>query len=155
MRPRAGVRRLSERVLGNEHMLTIIARAVLALQGATALFVAANVWLDPVRVGAQLGLSPLSDLGLATMRGDLGTLFASSGIFMLAAAALTDRRLIVPPLVFTSVGLAGRTLSLALTTYAPDLIQPMIVEAVTIALLVGAYVMLANESSPAPTAPKA
>ena len=130
-------------------MLTIIARIVLALQGAAALFVAANVWLDPVRVGAGLGLSPLGDLGLATLRGDLGTLFASSGIFMLAAAALTDRRLIVPPLIFTSVALAGRTLSLGLTDYAPELIPPMIVEGVTIALLVAAYVILARETSPA------
>jgi hypothetical protein len=136
-------------------MLTIIARIVLALQGAAALFIAVNIWLDPVSIGAQLGLSPIGDLGLSTLRGDLGTLFASSGIFMLAAAALADRRLILPPLIFTSVGLAGRTLSLALTDFAPELIPPMIVEGVTIALLIAAYAMLARETSPAPAAPKA
>lgn len=131
-------------------MLSIIARALLALLGAGALFTAANAWIDPEKVGAGLGLAAIGELGLATLRGDLGTLFGSSGAFMLAAAALGDRRLIVVPLVFTGVGLAGRTLSLALGTYAPTLVPPMVVEAIVIVVLVAAYVMLERAAATPP-----
>jgi hypothetical protein len=140
-------------------MLSIIARALLALLGAGALFVAASVWYDPEALGSGLGLAAIGDLGLATLRGDLGTLFGSSGAFMLAAAALADRRLIVPPLIFTSVALAGRTLSLALNEYAPALVAPMLVESIAIIVLVAAYVMLERDAAsvaaavPAPPEP--
>ena len=130
-------------------MFAIIARIVLGLQGALALIVGATVWWDPVGAGAGLGLAAVGDLGLSTLRGDIGTLFASSGGFMIAAAALADRRLIVPPLIFTAVALLGRTLSLGLTAYAPELVPPMVVEGLTITLLVTAYVMLGVETSPA------
>jgi len=133
-------------------MLGIIARVLLALLGAGALLTAANAWYDPEGVGAQLGLAAVGDLGLATLRGDLGTLFGSSGAFMLAAAALADRRLIVVPLIFTSVGLAGRTLSLALGDYAPTLVAPMVVEGITIVILVASYVMLERSAQATTTA---
>ena len=130
-------------------MMSIIARALLALQGAAAVFIAASIWYDPERLGAGLGLAAVGDLGLSTLRGDIGTLFGASGGFMIAAAALADRRLIVPPLIFTSLALLGRTLSLALTAYAPELVPPMLVESIAIVVLVVAYVALGRETSPA------
>src|SRR6185436_2998865 len=133
-------------------MLSIIARAMLALLGAGALFTAASAWYDPEAVGAGLCLAAVGELGLATLRGDIGTLFGSSGAFMLAAAALGDRRLIVVPLIFTGVGLTGRTLSLAVGEYAPALVPPMLVEAITIVVLVAAYVMLERATTAAPAA---
>jgi len=126
-------------------MLKTIVRIVLALQGALALFVAANIWLDPVRIGAQLGVAPAGDLGLATIRGDMGSLFAGAGLFMLAAALRGERWYLIPPVVFTSIALAARTGSMVLTGYAPELIQPMVVEGVTIALLLAAYAILARD----------
>ena len=120
-------------------MLKTIARVVLALQGTAALFVAVNVWLDPLTIPAQLGLSPLGDLGLSTIRGDIGALFGGSGLFMLAAAYRAESRFVVPPLVFLSLALAARTYSLAMTGASPELFEPMAVEGVTIVLLLAAY----------------
>jgi hypothetical protein len=127
-------------------MVRFIARAVLALQGLAALLVAAMVWYDPAAVAAGLGLAAIGDLGLATLRGDLGTLFGASGAFMLAAALLADRRLIVPPLIFTGLALLGRTLSLGLTVYAPELVPPMLVEAVALIVLILTYATFETES---------
>ncbi len=127
-------------------MLKTIARVVLALQGATSLFIAANVWMDPATLAAQLGISPIGDLGVSTIRGDIGGFFSAVGVFMLAAAYFGDRRFIVPPLVLGALALTGRTISLAVTGPAPELFQPMLIEAVTIIVLVTAYAVFAREA---------
>jgi len=127
--------------------LKTVARAVLGLEGALALFAAVSLWFDPERVGAQLGVAPIGDLGLSTIRGDIGGLFAGAGCFMIATAITADRRLIIPPLAYMALALSARTLSLALTAYAPELLQPMLVEGITIAILTAAYVILGQTSA--------
>jgi hypothetical protein len=135
-------------------MLKIIARAVLAIEGALALFATVSIWLDPEGFGAQLGVAPIGDLGLSTIRGDIGALFAGAGIFMIGAAITQDRRLIIPPLVYTALALSARTFSLAVTAYSPELLRPMLVEGISIAILTAAYVILGQapaESAAVPT----
>jgi len=126
-------------------MLKTIARIVLALQGALALFVAANAFMDPIKVASQLGLTPVGNLGLATFRGDVGGLVAGAGLFMLAASRRGNRLYLVPPLVLLSIALAARTASMTLTGFTPELVQPMVVEGVTITLLLAAYVIFARD----------
>ncbi len=126
-------------------MLKTIARVVVALQGAAALFIALNLIADPVTVGGQLGFSPIGDLGLASLRGDVGSLFAGAGVFMLWGAWQGDRWYLVPPLVFLAIALAARTISLALTGFSPELAPPMVVEALSIALLVAAHAIFADK----------
>ena len=123
-------------------MLRLVARIVMAVQGALALFVGASVFMEPARLGEQLGLSPIGTLGVSTLRGDIGGLFAGAGLFMLAAAARGNRTYLIPPLVFTGIALAARSAAMALTGFAPELVQPMAVEAVTIALMLAAHAIL-------------
>lgn len=123
-------------------MFRNIIRGVHALQGTLALFVAAGIFLDPARIGAQLGLSPIGELGLATMRADLGSLFAGAGLFMLAAAWRGERWFLIPPIVFTGIALAARAVSITQTGVEPELIQPMVVEAVTITVLLTGFALL-------------
>jgi hypothetical protein len=125
-------------------MLKTIARIVVALQGAAALFIALNLIADPVTVGGQLGFSPIGDLGLASLRGDVGGLFAGAGVFMLWAAWQGDRAYLVPPLVFVAIALAARTVSLAMTGFTPELVPPMVVEGLSVALLLAAHAMFAQ-----------
>jgi hypothetical protein len=125
-------------------MLKTIARAVVALQGAGALFIALNLIADPVTVAGQLGFSPIGDLGLASIRGDVGGLFAGAGVFMLWAAWSGDRMYLVPPIVFVAIALAARTFSLVMTGFAPELVPPMVVEGLTIALLIAAHALFAT-----------
>lgn len=127
-------------------MLKTIARIVLGLQGAAAVFIAANVWMDPVRVAAQLGVAPIGDLGLSTIRGDIGGFFAGAGLFMIAAALTAERRWLFAPLAFTSLALAGRVYAMLVIGMKPEFVQPMTIEAVTIAILVVAYMLLGRKA---------
>lgn len=127
-------------------MLKTIARIVLGLQGAMALFIAANVWLDPVRIAEQLGIAPIGDLGLSTIRGDIGGFFAGAGLFMVAAALTAERRWLFAPLAFTALALAGRVYAMVVIGMKPEFVQPMTIEAVTIAILVVAYALLGSRA---------
>jgi hypothetical protein len=124
---------------GMHLMLKSIVRAVLGIQGAFALFITASILIDPVRVAGQLGLTPNGPLGFATFRADIGSLFAAAGLFMLAAAILGRRDLLIPPMVLAGIALAIRAGSLAMFGMAPGLVGPMVVEAFTVGLLATGY----------------
>ena len=125
-------------------MFKNIVRGVLGLQGALAVLVAVSIFLDPVKVAAQLGVSPIGSLGVATIRADLGSLFAGAGLFMLAAALRGDRWFLLPPIVFTSLALAARAASMSLSGFEPALVEPMVVEAVTLTILLIGSTLLAR-----------
>jgi hypothetical protein len=135
---RESLARANVHLEGNK-MLKTVARIVLALYGALALFAAANVFMDPTRIADQMGLAPVRDLGLATFRGDIGGLFAGSGLFMLAAALRGERWYLIPPLVYAAIALAARTATISLTGYEQEMLTPMVIEGVTIAILLAAY----------------
>lgn len=126
-------------------MLKTIARIVLGIQGAMAVFIAANVWLDPATFAAQLGIAPMGDLGLSTIRGDIGSLFAGTGLFMIAAALTAERRWLFAPLAYTTLAFAGRIYAMLVIGMKPEFVQPMTIEAVTIAILVVAYLLLGRK----------
>lgn len=128
-------------------MLKLIARIVLAVQGALALFIAAAAYTDPVKLGEQLGLAPIGTLGISTFRGDIGSVFAGAGLFMLAAAVRANRAYLIPPLVYAGLALAARSASALETGFVPELLQPMLVEGVTIAILLAAYAIFARDGA--------
>lgn len=127
-------------------MITNIIRAALGVMGAAALFVAANVFMTPEKIAGQLGLALMGDLGVSTFRGDVGSLFAASGLFMLAAAIRGNRAYLVPPLVYTGIALGARTATAAQIGFQPEFYTPMAVEAVTVLTLVLAYATLGRKS---------
>jgi hypothetical protein len=103
--------------------------------------------MDPAKVGEQLGLAPIGTLGISTLRGDLGSLFAGAGLFMLAAALRANRAYLLPPLVFTGLALAARSASALQTGFAPELLQPMLVEGITIAVLLAATAIFSRDGA--------
>lgn len=119
-------------------MLKTIIRAVIALQGAIALLIASQAYMQPHKLGEQLGYSLIGELGVSSMRADIGGFFAMSGLFMLLAAWRTDRQFILPPLVLVGLALAARLATMAETGFVPEVVQPIAVEAVTaVTLLIG------------------
>lgn len=126
-------------------MLRTIIRAVLAVQGALALFIAANAYMNPEKLAAQLGLSMNGDLGLSTFRGDIGSLFAGAGLFMLAGAIRGKRLYLVPPLIFTGIALAARTATVLQLGFMPEFVQPMAVEGITVVILLLGYATLGQD----------
>lgn len=119
-------------------MLKTIARVIIALQGAIALVIASQAFMQPHKVAEQLGFSLVGELGVSSFRADIGGFFAMAGLFMLLAAWRADRQLILPPLVLVGLALSARLATLAETGFVPQVIEPISVEAVTaLTLLVG------------------
>jgi hypothetical protein len=112
-------------------MLKNAIRAVLALQGAAALFIASQAYLQPYKLAEQLGYGLNGNLGISSFRADIGGFFAMAGLFMLLAAWRSDRQLVLPPLVLVSLALLARLATAAETGFLTEYTQPISVEAIT------------------------
>ncbi|MFD3265288.1 hypothetical protein [Phenylobacterium ferrooxidans] len=115
-------------------MLRLLPRLLIGALGVLALLGALRLWIDPTLPAATLGLSPIGGLGLATMRADVGGFFGGMGAFALAAALRNDRRLVTVPLALVSLALTGRLITAGMEGLAPDMVMPIVVEAVLAAL---------------------
>ena len=113
-----------------------LVRVLVGAVGVLGLLGAAMFLLRTEPAAARFGLQPLGSLGLASLRADLVALFATVGVLSLLGAVRDRADLLLAPLMLLGLALAGRTLSLVMTGPAPDLIPPMVVEAVLIAILV-------------------
>ena len=126
-------------------MLKTIMRVIIGIQGALALLIAANAFMKPGELSQQLGLSLNGELGVSTFRGDIGSLFAGAGLFMLAAAIRGNRVYLAPPLLMTAIALAARTATAVEVGFLPIFFQPMAIEGVTVVVLLIGYATLARD----------
>jgi len=126
-------------------MLKNIVRAIIALQGAIALLIASQAFIQPHKLAEQLGYSLTGDLGVSSFRADIGGFFAMAGLFMLLAAWRADRQLVLPPLVLAGLALSARLATLAETGFVPEVIQPISVEAVTVVMLLIGYALFRKD----------
>lgn len=116
-------------------MVRALVRILAGGVGVLALLLAARIWLGPVEPAAKLGLQGSGGLGLATLRADVGGFFAAGGLFALLGAIRADARMLTPPLVLLGLALVGRLVTVLLDGYAPEMLAPMVVEAVLVAVL--------------------
>ena len=116
-------------------MVTIILRGLVGVVGVLALLLAARIWLGPAQPAAQLGLEAIGGLGLATLRADVGGFFAAGGLFAVMAAIRNDGRLLTPTLALLALALTGRVITVALNGFEPQMLPPMVIEAVLVAIL--------------------
>jgi hypothetical protein len=129
-------------------MLRGVLRVLVGVIGVLALLLAIRIWLGPTEPAARLGLQAVGGLGLSTLRADVGGFFAAGGLFALMGAIRSDARLLTPPLVLLALALAGRVLTVGLNGYAPEMLQPMVVEAVLVTVLFLARGQLAKAARP-------
>lgn len=71
-------------------------------------------------------------------------LFGAVGILSLMGAVRDRGDLLLAPLILLGLALAGRTISLLMTGLSPDLIRPMAVEVVLVAILALGHRVLAR-----------
>ena len=116
-------------------MVRTVLRGLIGLIGVLGLLLALQLWLNPAAPAAKLGLMATGPLGLASIRADLGGLFAGAGLLALMGAVRGQARLLTAPLLLTSLALAGRVVTVAFNGLTPDMVQPMVVEAVLIVIL--------------------
>lgn len=115
--------------------MKLAARILVGVLGAMSLLIGAAFWADPAKPAANLGILAQDTLGLASLRADNGGLFAGIGILALAAAIRDNGRLLTAPTLFIALALSGRFLTVALSGYAPNMGQPIVVEVVTLMIL--------------------
>lgn len=109
-------------------------RVLVGVAGLLFVFLGLQFWLNPAALAGKLGVSPVGELGLATIRADMAAFFGVGGGFALAAAFRGERKLLTTPLVLVAVALVGRVVTVAVSGLSPEMVQPMVVEAVLVGL---------------------
>lgn len=120
--------------------MVIIPRILVGIAALGSLILALGLWLGMEQVIPALGIST-TDLagglvGRATVRADIAGLFGGMGICMLIAVIRGSVQWVNAVLVFVGVAITGRFVGLVMDGGGNAVIQPIIVEAVTIGLLV-------------------
>ncbi len=116
-------------------MVRTVLRGVIGLIGVLGLLLALQLWLNPALPAAKLGLAPIGPLGLASIRADLGGFFAGSSLLALIAVIRSEAKYLTAPVLFIGLALAGRVLTVAMSGLTPDMVQPIVVEAVLVVVL--------------------
>ncbi len=112
-----------------------LVRGLVGAVGLVGLLLAAMFLLRTEPAAAKFGLQALGPLGLASLRADMVGLFGAVGILALMGAVHNRGDLLLAPLILIGLALSGRTISLLMTGFSPDLIPPMVVEVVLLAIL--------------------
>jgi len=110
-------------------------RVVIGLFGLLFVVMAIGFVLDPARAAANLGVGPISPLGLATLRGDFLGFFGGSGALSIIGAVRNDSRFLTAPLLIVALTLTGRLVTIVVSGFDPAMAVPMIVEALLVLAL--------------------
>jgi len=116
-------------------MIRVALRVLVGLAGVLAILVALRLWMDPVEPAARLGLVARGSLGLATLRADVAGFFGAAGLLSLLAAIRSRGGLLTAPLLLIGLALTGRVITVLMSGYAPEMLQPMVIEAVLLVIL--------------------
>ena len=112
-----------------------ILRVLIGLTGLLYITLALGFLLDPAQAAARLGIGAIAPLGMATLRGDFIGFFGTIGILALLGAVRDEARYYIAPLMLVGMTLAGRLITVAASGFDATMGPPMLVEAVTVALL--------------------
>lgn len=134
-------------------MMQLLARILVGVAGLLGVLVALRIWMAPEEVAAQLGIGPLSPLGLATIRADIAGFFGAGGALSIFAAVRNRAGLLTPPLLLIGLALAGRILTGATTGFTNEMVPPIAIEAGLLVILALGRWQLARQplSSPSGT----
>jgi Domain of unknown function (DUF4345) len=118
--------------------MTAFLRLAVGLGGLLFILIGLAFLIHPAQMGALFFLEAQGSQGLATIRADLTAFFVVGGLFAVLGAWRQDAQALNVPLLLLAIALFGRTVSLVVDGRGPEAIQPMLVEAVFIALIVAA-----------------
>lgn len=124
--------------------MQMIARILVGVAGLLGVLVALRLWMAPEDVAAQLGIQAAGPLGVASIRADIAGFFAAGGAFSVLAAIRNRAVLLTAPIVLIGLALTGRLITLALNGVSNDMIPPLAVEAVMLAILAFGRMRLAR-----------
>jgi hypothetical protein len=115
--------------------MKLVLRIVLGLAGLLFIVIGLAFWANPATPAARFGLEAASALGTSTLRADMAAFFGVGGLLTLIAVVRSNARLLTAPLLMIAIALTGRIITVIVDGYTPDMMQPMVIEAVLLALL--------------------
>lgn len=115
--------------------MKLVLRIVLGLAGLVFVVMGLAFWANPATPAAHLGIEAASALGTSSLRADMAAFFGVAGGLTLLAAVRSNARLLTAPLLMIAIALTGRIITVIVDGYTPDMMQPMVIEAVLLALL--------------------
>lgn len=119
--------------------MTILVLILVVLLGLFNIFLGVSFLFNPAEMAGDFFLEPQGIQGLATIRADYPAFFLTAGGFALYSAWKQSAAPLLVPMCLMSIAIAGRLVSLTLDGQAPTAFQPMIVEAVMIAISLIGY----------------
>ena len=105
---------------------------LVGLFGALGLLITLQLWLNPAGPAGQLGIAAMGPLGLATIRADMGGFFGAVGVLALWSAIKSDAKTLTAPLLLVALALTGRVITVAVSGLTPEMVQPIVIEAVLV-----------------------
>jgi len=113
-------------------------RIALGIGGLLFILIGLAFLFQPAQMAALFFIEAQGSQGFATIRADLTAFFVVGGLFATLGAVRQDPELLKVPLLLLAIALLGRTVSLVVDGRGPEAIQPMVVEALFIGLIVAA-----------------
>jgi hypothetical protein len=113
-------------------------RIIIGVLGLFNLAIGVAFMFAPIALAAAFFIEPVGVQGLATIRADFPGFFIGAAVFALLGAWRADAGPLNVPLLMLALAFFGRCVSLVIDGMAPTAVQPMVVEAVMVALLLTA-----------------
>jgi hypothetical protein len=135
---------------GKANMKTLIMRILVALTGLASFFGTASLWFNTDKSAESIGLAAASLAGRATVRADIGGIFAGIGLMCLIAAWRTSRTAATGALMLVFCTVSGRLITVMLDGTGPMTWPPIFVEITTITVLVAALVTFKTPDNTTP-----
>ncbi len=115
--------------------MAIVVRILVGLVAALFIFMAFGFWFALDQTIAGFAVTPDNILGRASIRADFGGFFFGVGLMSAMACWRRSRAYAFGAMLLLILALAGRIVSLVLDGVAPGGTEPMVVEALSIAIL--------------------
>jgi hypothetical protein len=125
-----------------EPTMRFILTALLFVAGLIYAVIGLNFLYQPDAAATGFGLVADGVRGLSTLRADFAAFFLLSGFCMVWGGWRRNGDLLLVPAALFGIAFAGRALNLAMAGPYPQFWQPMLIEALTVALCVAGNRML-------------
>jgi hypothetical protein len=122
-----------------------IFRFLVGVLGILSIGTAFPHWFRLDSIAAERGLQAVGLVGRANLRADVGGIFIAIGVLALIAAWSRNRMWLAATLAVVCSALIGRFASLALDGAGSGIVEPIAIEAVVVAILVGAWKSWGND----------
>ena len=123
-----------------------IVRILLVLFGLGFTVMGLRAMLDPGAMMAQFTLSANTEMGVSSIRADLGAFFIVSGVSALIGLVPGQHRWLLTSLALFAIAFLGRAIGLASGGLTPKITEAMMIEAISIAILITGFIEMRNKA---------